>query len=412
MSPLRIDAYSWTFVIFMTAGLAVPCPGASGQDIEGYVAARHRMVREEVSGAGITNARVIESLRATPRHLFVSPDQRKFAYYDMALPIGSGQTISPPFVVAYMTQSLDPQPTDRVLEIGTGSGYQAAVLSPLVADVYSIEIVDSLSRKARQTLRRLQYANVHLKSGDGFQGWAEHAPFDKIIVTCSPERIPRPLIEQLREGGRMVIPLGERYQQNLFLMTKMNGEMVGDVLEPTFFVPMTGRAEDLRRNIAEDGVPQLMNGGFEDQDDDGELRTWYYVRQAEVVSEAGAPEGDKWLRFVNTTAGRGAQALQALGMDGRQIREIEVSLSIATTDVGPGVTPRQLPHVQLAFYDSRRDHVETQHIGPWHGTRSWTRQKARFEVPPQSRLAVLMVGLFGATGELAIDDLAVTVTEP
>ena len=127
----------------------------------------------------------------------------------MALPIGDQQTISPPYIVAFMTETLDPQPTDKVLEIGTGSGYQAAVLSPLVKEVYTIEIMPELGQRADQTLRKLGYQNVFTKVGDGFQGWPEHAPFDSIIVTCSPETVPKPLVEQLKEGGRMVIPVGD-----------------------------------------------------------------------------------------------------------------------------------------------------------------------------------------------------------
>jgi protein-L-isoaspartate(D-aspartate) O-methyltransferase len=162
----------------------------------------------------------------------------------MALPIGEKQTISGPFVVAYMTERLEPRPTDRVLEIGTGSGYQAAVLSPLVKTVYSIEINKPLGEKAARILTRLGYRNVVTKIGDGFQGWPEHAPFDKIIVTCSPEEIPKPLVEQLAEGGRMVIPVGERYDQMLVLLTKRDGEMVRESLVPSLFVPMTGAAEE------------------------------------------------------------------------------------------------------------------------------------------------------------------------
>src|SRR4029077_19634839 len=155
------------------------------------------MVDKEIVAAGVTNERVVRAMRETPRHEFVPANQREFAYYDMALPIGDAQTISPPFIVAYMTQEIDPQPTDRVLEIGTGSGYQAAILSPLVKDVYTIEIVDPLGRRADRTLKRLDYKNVFTRVGDGYQGWAEAAPFDKIIVTCSPEKVPQPLIDQL-----------------------------------------------------------------------------------------------------------------------------------------------------------------------------------------------------------------------
>ena len=205
-----------------------------------------RMVDEEIVAAGVKNPRVIAAMRATPRHEFVPPNLWPNAYYDMALPIGEGQTISPPFIVAYMTEAIDPQPKDKVLEIGTGSGYQAAVLSGLVQEVYTIEIVESLGKRAAKTLKRLKYENVHTKVGDGYLGWPEHAPFDKIIVTCSPEKVPQALVDQLKEGGRMVIPVGERYQQTLYLLKKTDGKMLREPLLPVIFVPMTGKAEENR----------------------------------------------------------------------------------------------------------------------------------------------------------------------
>jgi protein-L-isoaspartate(D-aspartate) O-methyltransferase len=159
----------------------------------------------------------------------------------MALPIGHSQTISPPFVVAYMTERLNPQPTDKVLEIGTGSGYQAAVLSPLVRDVYTIEIVEPLARKATKLLKRLHYDNVHVRAGDGYQGWPETAPFDAIIVTCAPERVPQPLVDQLREGGRMIIPVGRIEDQDLYLLQKKRGQVERRAVLPVRFVPMTGQ---------------------------------------------------------------------------------------------------------------------------------------------------------------------------
>ena len=208
--------------------------------------ARLHMVEKEIAGAGVQNPRVLDAMRTTPRHEFMPVAERGNAYLDMALPIGEGQTISPPFIVAYMTEQIDPQPTDKVLEIGTGSGYQAAILSPLVKDVYTIEIKPKLGQQAARTLKRLGYKNVHTQVGDGFQGWPDAAPFDKIIVTCSPEKVPQPLVDQLREGGRMIIPKGERYQQTLYLFEKQSGELKSLALLPTLFVPMTGQAEDNR----------------------------------------------------------------------------------------------------------------------------------------------------------------------
>ena len=251
---------------------ALLVPAARAQSRTAFDEARNRMVNEEIVGGGVKNKRVIEAMRNTPRHEFVRKDHLKQAYYDMALPIGESQTISPPFVVAYMTESIDPQPDDKVLEIGTGSGYQAAVLSPLVREVYSIEIVAPLGNAAAKVLKKLKYTNVHTKVGDGFLGWPEHAPFDKIIVTCSPEKVPQPLIEQLKEGGRIVIPVGERYQQTLYLMKKVDGKLTTEALQPTLFVPMTGKAEAGREVKPDPLHPSIGNGDFEKTT--GDRRSW------------------------------------------------------------------------------------------------------------------------------------------
>jgi protein-L-isoaspartate(D-aspartate) O-methyltransferase len=176
-----------------------------------------------------------------PRHEFVPAAQRAGAYGDHPLPIGHGQTISQPYIVAFMTQALDPEPTDRVLEIGTGSGYQAAVLARVVQHVYTIEIIPELARRADADLRRLGYTNVTVRLGDGHLGWPEAAPFDAIMVTCAPDSVPAPLVEQLKEGGRMVIPVGSPDRgQNIHLLRKHQGRVERQVILPVRFVPMTG----------------------------------------------------------------------------------------------------------------------------------------------------------------------------
>ena len=222
------------------------------------------MVSQFLEKEGIKNPRVLEAMRTVPRHDFMPLMLMDKAYVDAAWSIGYKQTISPPFIVAYMTEAIDPQPTDRVLEIGTGSGYQAAVLSLLVKEVYSIEIVEPLARLAERRLKRLGYSNVKTKAGDGYLGWPEHAPFDKILVTCSPENVPKPLVDQLREGGKMIIPLGERFHQDIYLLEKRNGKLVRKHLLPTLFVPMTGRSEKERAVKPNPFRPQIANGGFED----------------------------------------------------------------------------------------------------------------------------------------------------
>src|SRR5208282_375702 len=206
-----------------------------------YKAAREEMVREQIEARGIRDARVLAALRKVPRHLFVPPEEQGQAYDDYPLAIGHGQTISQPYVVAYMTEALELKPRDRVLEIGTGSGYQAAILAELVAEVYSIEIVEPLAKQAEARLRRLGYSNVQVRAGDGYRGWPEVAPFDAIIVTAAPH-VPQPLVEQLREGGRMVLPLG-RWDQDLVRLRRTREGIRREVLLPVRFVPMTGEAE-------------------------------------------------------------------------------------------------------------------------------------------------------------------------
>src|ERR1700759_3333024 len=203
-------------------------------------AQRKKMVEEQLAAPGrdIRNRRVLDAIAAVPRHEFVPKALWKFAYSDDPLPIGYGQTISQPFIVAFMTEQLDPKPTDRVLEIGTGSGYQAAVLSQLVAEVYTIEIIEPLAKRAEADLKRLGYNNVRVLAGDGYQGWPEHAPFDAIIVTCAPDHIPQPLVEQLRDGGRMIIPVGPSDNQQLYFLQKLRNKVEEQAVLPVRFVPM------------------------------------------------------------------------------------------------------------------------------------------------------------------------------
>jgi protein-L-isoaspartate(D-aspartate) O-methyltransferase len=394
----------------VAALICLPCIAAA-QSLRDWKQLAGEMVDKEIVAAGVTNKRVVRAMRDTPRHEFVPANQRQFAYYDMALPIGNGQTISPPFIVASMTEAIDPQPGDRVLEIGTGSGYQAAILSPLVHDVYTIEIVEPLSRRATRALKRLRYDNVHTRAGDGYLGWPESAPFDKIIVTCSPEKVPQPLVDQLRNGGLMIIPVGERYQQTLYLMRKENGELKSEALRPTLFVPMTGEAE-AKREVKPDPLnPRIVNGSFEEvtRDDEGnkEPAGWHYQRQ--LTLEAGAqssPDGKNFVTFENSEPGRGCQALQGFAIDGRKVDALELSVQVRANDIQRGQTANQLPAIVITFYDERRAAVGEASIGPFSGTFDWREESDTVRVPLRAREAVLRIGLLGATGELSLDDLA------
>ena len=201
------------------------------------------MVQQQLKAEGIKDERVLAAMAKVPREEFVPADQRAGAYQDGPLPIGYDQTISQPYIVAFMTEQLRPKPGDRVLEIGSGSGYQAAILAELVTEVYTIEIVEPLAKAAEATLQRLGYKNLHLKVGDGYKGWPEEAPFDAIIVTCAPDKVPQPLVDQLKDGGRMVIPVGERFAQQLYLLEKKNGQLKESVTLPVRFVPMLRDAQ-------------------------------------------------------------------------------------------------------------------------------------------------------------------------
>jgi protein-L-isoaspartate(D-aspartate) O-methyltransferase len=219
------------------AGRVTPPPAADD------AVQRVRMVETQIVARGVRDPRVLAAMRKVPRHLFVDPSQRSHAYEDHPLPIAGNQTISQPYIVALMTELLELAPGERVLEIGTGSGYQSAVLAELAKDVYSIEIVPELARSAASRLKELGYANVTVREGDGYRGWPEQAPFNAIIVTAAPERIPQPLIEQLAPGGVMVIPVGGFFQELKVFRKSADGRVTEKDILPVRFVPMTGEAE-------------------------------------------------------------------------------------------------------------------------------------------------------------------------
>lgn len=243
----RLSAIALAGRLSSCAGLgvaAVACDVAGTHAQRGtddWETLRSRMVDQQLSARDIRSARVLNAMRTVPRHLFVPEGQRDKAYGDYPLPIGYEQTISQPYIVAFMTAALDLAPTDRVLEIGTGSGYQAAVLSVLAKEVYSIEIVEPLAERARTTLNELGYKNVYVRTGNGYLGWPEHAPYDRIMVTAAPEKVPPALLEQLKVGGLMAIPVGVLAQELRILRRTQSGVETLRTL-PVRFVPMTGDA--------------------------------------------------------------------------------------------------------------------------------------------------------------------------
>ncbi len=231
-------------IALASAGVLVAARADDPPKDDPFAKPRERMVQRHLVERGIKDKRVLDAFRTVPRHLYVPPESKRLAYEDESLPIGEGQTITPVYDVAFMTEALNPKPTDKIYEVGTGSGYQASILSRLVKDVYSVEIHEPLGKRAAAVIKSVGYTNIHTRVGDGYAGWPEEAPFDAVIVTCAPTKVPGPLVEQLKEGGRMVIPLGDRFNQAVYLMEKKNGKLVQIAkLKPTLFVPMTGRAQ-------------------------------------------------------------------------------------------------------------------------------------------------------------------------
>jgi len=225
-------------VILYVLILLIPSTARAGEP-DDFARLRKTMVQSQIMARGVEDPDVIKAMLKVPRHLFVPEARRAYSYEDYPLPIGEGQTISQPYIVAYMTEALDLRPRDKVLEIGTGSGYQAAILGELVKEVYTIEIVAKLGKRARQTLSRLGYKNIHVKIGDGYKGWPDKAPFDAVIVTCAPEKVPPALIKQLKEGGRMIIPVGKTGGvQKLVRAVLKGGRLKTEDVMYVRFVPM------------------------------------------------------------------------------------------------------------------------------------------------------------------------------
>jgi len=404
MMLLRILA---TFAILtcLVSGISHSVCLGQGTDIQEQK--RNRLVQEVLIPSGVSSPRVLDAMRQTERHLFVPERLRERAYFDMALPIGDAQTISSPLIVAMMTQALDTQPTDKVLEIGTGSGYQAAVLSPLVKEVYTIEIVESLGLSAKKLLASIpKYKNVTVKVGDGFLGWPEHAPFNKIIVTCSPENVPQPLVDQLADGGLLVIPVGERYQQTLYLMRKKGNSLEREALLPTLFVPMTGEAEAKRQKQADPANPSLVNGDFEmPLPENGHVVGWYYQRGLTWENDGTAPTGKCYVRFDNEVTGQPTSLLQGLGIDGRAVTHIKLSGTVKVENVKQGTSSDDLPAISIQFFDEDRKRVGIHWLGPFRGTRKWQNVHETLRVPLTTREAIVSIGLFGATGTAYFDNI-------
>ncbi|MDR0336236.1 MAG: protein-L-isoaspartate(D-aspartate) O-methyltransferase [Planctomycetaceae bacterium] len=370
---------------------------------------------------GLENPDVIDVMKRIPRHRFVPPLHQSIAYWDQAIAIGHAQTISPPYIVAFMTEQLTPKPNDKVLEIGTGSGYQAAVLSLLVRDVYTIEIVESLGNQAKKLIETLGMDNVHVRIGDGYQGWSEAAPFDSIIVTCSPESIPQPLIDQLREGGRMIIPVGERFQQSFYLCKKINGKLNKERLSQTLFVPMTGEAEEQRSIQPDAKNPAIVGGNFDEVRQDGSPIGWHYVRNVEILTVNDAPNGNKIARFTKKLEKKSstdknqspqeqpsvAQMLQGFALDGREVSKLKIEYWIRGQQVVARRGHVMTPTGVISFFDEHRRQIAEIPLGSCKGTFAWEKVSRQIAVKPETREAVLLLGLPLATGQLDVHNISV-----
>jgi len=239
------------FVVPIFFWIVLSCEGTNSDRLQEPIQAdfqsmKEEMVETQIRARGIREWTVLNAMLKVDRHRFVPEEMHHLAYSDRPLPIGEGQTISQPYIVALMTELLEVKKGDKVLEVGTGSGYQAAILGELTDDVYTIEIIESLARSAEKTLKELGYGNIRVKVGDGYVGWEEFAPFDAIIVTCAPSHIPQPLLDQLKEGGRLVIPVGDYYQE-LKKITKIKGQIKSHNVIPVVFVPMTGDHIEMKK---------------------------------------------------------------------------------------------------------------------------------------------------------------------
>jgi protein-L-isoaspartate(D-aspartate) O-methyltransferase len=242
--------------------------------------------------------------------------------------------------------------------------------------------------------------------GDGFKGWPEKAPFDKIIVTCSPEKVPQPLIDQLADGGLMVIPVGERYQQTLYLYRKRDSKLEEEMLLPTLFVPMTGKAEDTRVVKPDPANPKVANGSFEEEAFKGGAQPgWYYERQVSWETSDDAPQGKHFVTISNAEPGLPAHLLQGFAIDGRQVKQVELSAMVKTANVEWGRGLEERPQMGFTLYDENRKDLGNFVIGPFHGTTDWAKSSKVIDIPRTAREGILRLGLFGAKGSVSFDDV-------
>ena len=376
--------------------------GHAAQSLRDWRRLANKMVDEEVVAAGVTNERVLRAMRDTPRHEFVPPNQRRLAYYDMALPIGDEQTISPPFVVAYMTEEIDPQPTDRVLEIGTGSGYQAAVLSPLVKDVYTIEIVEPLGKRAardaqaarlqerpRQSRRRLprlarsravRQDHRHLLAGKSAaaarRSTPRRRPDDRSrrrALSAEPVSLP-----QARRRTRIRSAQGDALRAH-----DRRGRSAAR---------SEARSAPIRKSPTAASKKRSKSTTQKNPEPSG----WHYQRQLTLEDDAAtAPDGRHFVTFKNKEPGLAAHALQGFAIDGRKISKLKLDFSVRGQNIRPGSKPNEWPMIVFTFYDDRRAVIDEARVGPFDGTFDWRSRSDTISVPLKARECIFRIGLLG-----------------
>ncbi len=381
-------------------------PAAAQSGLRELLEARRRMVNEEISAQGIENERLLTAMREVPREQFLPLSKRNLAYLNVAVTYGDGHIILPPLVTAHLIEQVDPQKNDKVLVIGSGSGYSTALLSRMCREVDAVEIDPVVAKSAEETLARLKYTNVRMRIGDGFEGWKEHAPYQRIIVECSPENVPQPLVDQLAEGGMLLVPVGDEFDQTMHLCKKENGKLSTLSLWPTLLLPMKGKAEELRSQSDKPRDPTLLNSGFEElvpQTKDVPA-AWVYVRQGRAIADRSCPEGNNSMSFTNVTPGVVATAIQAFPVDGKKISELGIACKVWGMDIRPGQTRQQLPRVEVRFFDEKRRLVGGDWMGGWNMSFTWIKKDHVFAVPRLAKFAVIRIGLGGATGEIKFDD--------
>lgn len=398
-------------MLLLAIGSIAQAPALHAQSNAQNIAnARRRMVAEEIQPHGIQDARLLDAMREVPREQFLPLNKRSVAYLNIAITFGEGHVMLPPLVTAHMIEQLEPKYSDKVLVVGTGTGYSSALLSRITNKVYTVEIDRATAATAEETFKRVKYDNISLKVGDGFEGWKEHAPFQKIIVECSPENVPQPLLEQLDEGGLLLIPIGVDFDQTMHLYKKVNGELSSISAWPTLLVPMKGRAEELKSSSDQPRVPAINNGGFEEllEGTKDVPVGWSYLRQGRVIEDNLSPEGKRCLQFTNETPGNAAMALQAFPVDGKTTSEITLSFRVMGKEIRPGQTRQQLPRVEVTFFDEKRRPVGGDWVGGWYMNFDWVKKDRRFTVPRLAKFAIVQLTMEGATGEIRFDDIRLT----